>query len=76
MRKIVDISADFRTLTLDTPLLYNHLYSEQVIDGVLIHAAAEVALLSRNVKVTGNVNNDWTEFISGCEQPFRAGKKG
>ena len=61
------------TLTFDEPLKYSHLYSLQTIDGVTLEAAAEVGLLTRNVKVTGSINEDWTEYIEGCKKPFRAG---
>lgn len=74
MRAISNLSADYSTLYFDTPLKYNHLFNLETIDGVKVHTAAEVGLLTRNVKVTGNVDPQWTEFIEGCDRPFKAGK--
>ena len=70
---IAAISSDFRTLTLNNSLRYNHLFVNETVEGVPILATAEVGLLTRNVKIMGNINEEWTEFIPGCDRPFKAG---
>ena len=61
-------------LTIDPPIKYKHISIVQDIEGVVLETRAEVGLLTHNVVVRGNVNEDWTEEIEACEQPFDTGK--
>lgn len=54
VRRIVHVGLDNRTLTLDTPLMYNHLGLSQNINGTVIEMRAEVGLLSHNVVFEGS----------------------
>ncbi|KAM3929151.1 fibrocystin-L-like [Leptodactylus fuscus] len=60
-RSIVNVSSDQRTLTLNASLSYNHsAYTYQVPNTTLTYTlAADVALLSRNIKIIGQDYPGW-----------------
>ncbi|XP_078698697.1 fibrocystin-L-like isoform X2 [Branchiostoma floridae x Branchiostoma belcheri] len=51
--KITGVSADGRTLTLNSSLAYEHIYHSDTVDGKSYTMAAEVGLLTRNIKIEG-----------------------
>ncbi|XP_041477742.1 fibrocystin-L-like isoform X1 [Lytechinus variegatus] len=70
---ITAVSQDKMTLTIDPPIMHRHISIVQDIEGITLETRAEVGLLTHNVVVRGNVNEDWTEEIEACEQPFNTG---
>lgn len=56
LRRIVNISSDNMTLTLDRPLKYSHLGLSRQINTTMIDVRAEVGLLTHNVIFEGIVN--------------------
>lgn len=62
------------TLTIDPHIEYQHISIVQDIEGIILETRAEVGLLTHNVVVRGNVNEDWTEEIEACEAPFDTGE--
>lgn len=61
-------------LTLEAPLVYEHISVRQVIDGRVIDTCAEVGYLTRNVVVRGNKEDEWIEEVEGCDEEFRPGQ--
>ncbi|XP_035685638.1 fibrocystin-L-like [Branchiostoma floridae] len=51
--KITAVSADGRTLTLNSTLAYDHIYHSDTVNGQSYTMAAEVGLLTRNIKIEG-----------------------
>ncbi|XP_035686784.1 fibrocystin-L-like [Branchiostoma floridae] len=51
--KITDVSTDGRTLTLNSSLAYEHIYHSDTVNGKTYTMAAEVGLLTRNIKIKG-----------------------
>eukprot|EP00058_Branchiostoma_floridae_P026715 XP_002612206.1 hypothetical protein BRAFLDRAFT_108902 [Branchiostoma floridae] len=51
--KITDVSTDGRTLTLNSSLAYEHIYHSDTVNGKTYTMAAEVGLLTRNIKIEG-----------------------
>ncbi|KAM9385916.1 fibrocystin-L-like isoform 2-T2 [Pholidichthys leucotaenia] len=75
VRRIAAVSADGRTLTLDSPLNYTHLgVSVTLPDGTVFEGRAEVGLLTRNVVVRGSQHLEWDETIAACEEGFDTGE--
>ncbi len=74
VRRIVALSNDGKTLTLDSPLNYEHLSVKRSNAGVDVYIRAEVGLLSRNV-IFNSVNDDsWDELRSADACPTGFGK--
>ncbi|XP_043232444.1 fibrocystin-L-like [Amphibalanus amphitrite] len=73
-RVISAVSEDGLTLTLDTPLAFEHISSEQTFAGQTVRMRAEVGLLTRNVKVRGSVNDEFTEEVRACAAGFQPGQ--
>ncbi|XP_066939673.1 fibrocystin-L-like [Macrobrachium rosenbergii] len=68
------VSADGRTLTLTEPLKYEHISIEQTLGGRNIETRAEVGLLSRNIKIRGNINEAFKEVIEACDEKWNPGQ--
>ena len=74
MRTISSISSDGYIVSFDDPLEYKHL--GEVVDlgfGYDLEARAEVVMLSRNVIVRGNNNEEFNDVIEACPDGFDAG---
>ena len=69
-RTISAISADGYTITLSEPLEYRHIYDMSTWDGKELEIAAEVGLLSRNIKLHGNENKDWMTELPPCDDQY------
>jgi len=50
------------SITLDTPLTYNHFCGKETVDGVDINMAAEVVLLSRTITIQGDSTSDANQY--------------
>ncbi|CAF0978946.1 unnamed protein product, partial [Brachionus calyciflorus] len=80
IRKITSISADKRTLTLDTALTYTHLSLVRTIgsgvDTRQIEIRAEVGLLTRNIVFQGSNDASWRSLKSAkaCPKGFNPGE--
>ncbi|CAF1351069.1 unnamed protein product [Rotaria sordida] len=70
IRRIVNISSDRLTLTLDTPLKYTHLGATQTLNSTTIEIRGEVGLLSHNVVFQGSITETWDETIEECPAGF------
>ena len=68
------VSEDGLTLTLESPLAFEHISSEQTFAGRTVRMRAEVGLLTRNVKVRGSVNDEFTEQVKACAAGFEPGE--
>ena len=67
---ISSISADNRTITLDSPLRFEHLGEEiEVGNGVKVFMRAEVGLLSHNVLVNAVNDDSWNNIRSANACP-------
>lgn len=74
MRKIVAVSANGKTLTLNKPLTYTHLgVSVTLPDGTVFEGRAEVGLLTRNIVVRGSQHQEWSDQIEACPDGFNTG---
>ncbi|CBY18098.1 unnamed protein product [Oikopleura dioica] len=69
-RYIDSISEDGRTIFLTEPLTHRHIYHFSEWDGEVLEVAAEVALLTRNIKFYGNVNDEWTKELPPCDEEY------
>ena len=67
-RTITAVSGN--TLTLDEPLEYEHVSISQTFDGREVETRGEVGLLTRNVKVLGNQNQQHLTEIEACDREF------
>ena len=67
------ISGDGRTVTLRTPLKYQHISIEQTFGDQVVETRGEVALLTRNVLVHGTMNEQFVEVLPACDQEFNSG---
>ncbi|KAM8882915.1 PKHD1 like 1, tandem duplicate 1 [Synchiropus picturatus] len=75
VRTIASVSANGLTLTLTEPLTYEHLgVGVTLQEGTVFEAKAEVGLLTRNVKVQGSINDEWSDKIEACEDGFDTGE--
>ncbi|KAM6899772.1 PKHD1 like 1, tandem duplicate 1 [Xenentodon cancila] len=75
VRKIVAVSEDGTTLTLDKPLTYTHLgVSVMLPDGTVFEGRGEVGLLTRNVVVRGSQQQEWSDQIEACPDGFNTGE--
>ncbi|XP_068236296.1 fibrocystin-L-like [Palaemon carinicauda] len=74
-KRIIDeVSADGRTLTLTEALKYEHISIEQTLGGRIVETRAEVGLLSRNIKIRGNINEAFQEVIEACDEKWNPGQ--
>jgi hypothetical protein len=71
---ITSISADKKTLTLKTPLKYEHLSISRTVGGVTVQIRAEVGLLSRNVLFNAVNDDTWNALRSANACPDGFGK--
>ncbi len=62
------------TITLTSPLEYEHISVEQTIAGRLIETRGEVGYLTRNIVVRGNRNEEWDMQVPDCPEEFRPGQ--
>ncbi|XP_035537797.1 PKHD1 like 1, tandem duplicate 1 [Morone saxatilis] len=75
VRKIVTVSADGKTLTLNEPLTYTHLgVTVTLPDGTVFEGRAEVGVLTRNIVVRGSQNQEWNDKIEACPEGFNTGE--
>ena len=72
---IASVSADGTVITLTEPLKYEHLSIAQTFGSHYIETRGEVGLLTRNVKVSGAVNQEFVTEIPACEKPFVANEE-
>lgn len=64
-----------KTLAVTPPLKYKHISIVQIFDGFhRVETRAEVGLLTRNVRVRGSVQSEWTEKIEACPSHFKPGQ--
>lgn len=74
-RTIASISADEKTITLDTPLKFKHMGETQTFsDGTKLEVRAEVAILNHNVVIRGSSNIQWHDKIEACPDGFDPGQ--
>jgi hypothetical protein len=69
---ITSISADKKTLTLQTPLKFQHLSISRTVGGVTVQIRAEVGLLSRNIVLNGVDEQNWNAYrlANSCPDGF------
>ena len=72
---IESVSADGKTITLTEPLKFKHISISQTFGEHEVETRAEVGLLTRNVKVTGAINQQFVTEIPACEKPFVANEE-
>ena len=70
---IAGISDDGLTITLKDALKYQHISIEQTFGDRTVETRGEVALLTRNILIRGNYNEEFLEDIPACEQEFSSG---
>ena len=63
------ISADGKTITLKTPLQFQHLSVARTTNGITVYIRAEVGLLSRNVVFNAINDDSWTALRSANACP-------
>ncbi|ROT65416.1 putative fibrocystin-L [Penaeus vannamei] len=73
-RTIASVSADGLTLTLTEPLDFEHISIEQTFGSHVVETRAEVGLLTRNIKIRGNINSDFIEEIEACDEDWHPGQ--
>ena len=75
-KMVIDsVSADGTVVTLTEPLKYKHISIMQTFGTHDIETRAEVGLLTRNIKIKGNVNQAFVTEIPACEKPFVANEE-
>ena len=75
-KKVIDsVSADGLTITLTEPVKFRHISISQTFGDHEVETRAEVGLLSRNVRVMGNINQQFVTEIPACEKPFVANEE-
>ena len=67
------ISADGRTVTLDSALTYTHVRVQETYGSTSVDMAGEVGLLSHNVRFRGYSDPEWVTNITKCEAGFDTG---
>ncbi|XP_067950949.1 fibrocystin-L-like [Watersipora subatra] len=74
LRNITAISNDGKMISFSEPLEYEHLgVTEELGGGHTLEMRAEVALLSRNVRVIGSRDIQWSDEIEACPDGFDTG---
>ena len=71
---IKSVSSDKQTITLQSPLQFQHLSETRTIGGVSVKIRAEVGLLSRNVLFNAINDNSWNALRSANACPDGFGK--
>ncbi|XP_052830942.1 fibrocystin-L [Octopus bimaculoides] len=74
VRTIAAISPDYKELTLNKSLDYEHISTAETIDQRTVEYRAEVGLLTRNIVVRGSENIDWRTKIEACPDGFDTGE--
>ena len=74
VRTIIDISPDYKTLTLDQPLMFTHLSETRTVNDDKgntydLKIQAEVGLLTRNVVFQGTNDPTWSSLRSAAACP-------
>ena len=73
LRVITEKSADGKTLSLDKPLLFDHLSVTKTVGTAAntrnLMIRAEVGLLTRNVLFRGNSDDTWAPLLSAPACP-------
>ena len=72
---IDSVSADGTEITLAAPLKFRHISISQTFGSHEVETRAEVGLLTRNIKVQGNINEQFVTEIPACEKPFVANEE-
>ncbi|XP_045124918.1 fibrocystin-L-like [Portunus trituberculatus] len=70
VRTIASVSEDGLEVTLTEALEHTHISLIQTLGGRTVETRAEVGLLTRNIKIRGNINADFTENIEGCGETW------
>ncbi|XP_067888793.1 PKHD1 like 1, tandem duplicate 1 [Heterodontus francisci] len=67
-KTIISVSFDRRTLVLNEPLSYTHIAETHEVkgSGQSYTLAADIGLLSRNIKITGHDHPGWAEELFGA----------
>ncbi|XP_021347967.1 fibrocystin-L-like [Mizuhopecten yessoensis] len=77
-KTITAIAGDQKTLTLDSNLAHEHIAVTESFgtsaNAATLDFAAEVGLLTHNVKVQGNSDAQWIEKIEACPDGFNTGE--
>ncbi|KAK3107254.1 hypothetical protein FSP39_010348 [Pinctada imbricata] len=73
-RTITAISADGKTLTLNSALTYSHVSITETYGSHTVEMAGEVGLLSHNVVFRGGSDPQWNDSIPACEDGFDTGE--
>ncbi|CAF0745209.1 unnamed protein product [Adineta steineri] len=74
-RTITAVSSNGLTLTLDSPLTYQHLGVTQIVGSTSVEVRAEVGLLTRNVVFQGSQDTTWDATpIDPCPAGFNPGE--
>ncbi|XP_061189118.1 fibrocystin-L-like [Saccostrea echinata] len=73
-RKVAGVSADGKTVTLDSALTYTHVRVTETYGTTTVDMAGEVGLLSHNVKFRGFSDAEWVTNITKCEAGFDTGE--
>ena len=72
-RTIQSVSADGYKLTLTEALTYQHISITQTFGDREVETRGEVALLTRNIKISGTMNEQFVEVLPACEEEFDSG---
>ena len=72
---IQSVSDDGTELTLSEPLKFKHISISQTFGSHEVETRAEVGLLTRNIKIMGNINEQFVTEIPACEKPFVANEE-
>ena len=72
---IDSVSADGTEISLVAPLKFKHISISQTFGDHEVETRAEVGLLTRNIKVKGNINEQFVTEIPACEKPFVANEE-
>lgn len=73
-RRVASVSADGKTVTLDSPLTYTHVRVTETYGTATVDMAGEVGLLSHNVRFRGYGDPEWVTNITKCEAGFDTGR--
>ncbi|CAF2963963.1 unnamed protein product [Rotaria sp. Silwood2] len=74
VRTITAVSSNGLTLTLNSPLTYDHLGVTQNVGSTSVEIRAEVGLLSHNVVFQGSITPTWNTTIEACPTGFNPGE--
>ncbi|XP_048777455.2 fibrocystin-L-like isoform X3 [Ostrea edulis] len=73
-KRVASVSADGKTVTLDSPLTYTHVRVTETYGTATVDMAGEVGLLSHNVRFRGYGDPEWVTNITKCEAGFDTGE--